>query len=94
MGRKITNLHGNTYEVVSWKSFPAFPSFKNVVRMSYNKDIITGRIVNFVETTENIYGVEYNQAYNLSILLRLKFISYNEKFDLRKSYIRGNHFHS
>jgi hypothetical protein len=92
--RKVTNLHGNTYEVVSWKFYPAFPSFKHVVTMSMDKDIISGKLVNFVKTTQNVYMVEYNQAYNLMVLFKLKFISYNEKLDLRKSYIRGNRYHS
>lgn len=92
---KITDLHGNTYKLGDYTLEYNFPKFGDYKFGVYTKDIITGKIINIVTChSGNIYGIKYSIAYGLYVVYRLKFISHDDKLDIRKAYLHGNKHHA
>lgn len=94
---KIKDLHGNTYELRDYRLRFTFPEFTGITvkSISFNRDVITGRIMDIVETARSrYYAIFYLRHLNLYIKCDLIKISYNPLEDIRKGYLHGNKYHS
>lgn len=91
----IEDLHGNTYR--KGKGFHIrvlYPKFAKYLQSSYTKDIYTNTKFNLVKTEKNLYAIFQVPETKCYVQYRLTILSYNELHDIRKSYIRGNIYHS
>lgn len=90
----VTNLHGDTYEIRGWRLHTSFPHF-DVLHKSMNRDVTRKESAIFLQTIKGKwYMAKHSEVYNLWIFYRLKHSSYNELWDLRKSYLKGNKYHA
>ena len=94
MERIVTNMHGYTFKVRSWKVYTSFPHLEDRVKMAMDKDSRTGQSITSIYTPNKYYMAVQSKPYGLWILYKLKYISYNELEDIRKSHLHGNRYHS
>lgn len=94
MGRIITNLHGYTFKVRSWKIYTSFPHLEDCVKIVMDKDSRTGQSITSIYTPKRYYMAVQSKPYGLYILYRLKYLKYNELEDIRRSHLHGNKYHS
>ena len=94
MERIVTNMHGYTFKVRSWKVYTSFHHLEDCVKMVMDKDSRTGQSITFIYTPKKYYMAVHSKPYGLWILYKLKYISYNELEDIRKSHLHGNRYHS
>lgn len=91
----ITDLHGNTYKLGDFKLSLEYPKFPNYKFGVYTRDIISNTIVIITSCTDGkVYMTKYLSYCKLFVVFELNHISYNEKYDIRKSYIHGNKYHA
>lgn len=93
-GRLITNMHGLTLKVVSWRFYLSFPHLEGCTQLVMDRDSRTGQYITSIYTDKEYYMATYNPYYDLWVLYHLKYINYNELEDIRKSYIHDNKYHS
>ena len=93
---RIKDLHGNIYELREYKLMFTFPEFTGITvkSISFNRDTITGRIMNIVETNNKHYAIFHLSHLGLYIKYQLTKIGYNPLEDIRKGYLHGNKYHS
>lgn len=94
MERIVTNMHGYTFKVMSWKIYTSFPHLEDCIKITMDKDSKTGQSITSIYTPKKYYMVVQSKPYRLWILYKLKYISYNELEDIRKSHLHGNRYHS
>lgn len=94
MERIVTNMHGYTFKVRSWKVYTSFLHLEDCVKMAMDRDSKTGQSITFIYTPKKYYMAVHSKPYGLWILYNLKYISYNELEDIRKSHLHGNRYHS
>lgn len=94
MERIVTNMHGYTLKVRSWKIYTSFPHLEDCVKMAMDRDSRTGQSITSIYTPKKYYMAVHSNHYGLWILYKLKYISYNELEDIRKSHLHGNSYHS
>ena len=94
MERIVTNMHGYTFKVRSWKVYTSFPHLEGCVKMAMDKDSRTGQYITSIYTPKKYYMAVQSRPYRLWVLYKLKYISYNELEDIRKSHLHGNRYHS
>lgn len=90
----VTNMHGYTFKVRSWKVYTSFPHLEECVKIVMDKDSRTDQYITSIYTPKNYYIAVQSKPYELWILYKLKYISYNELEDIRKSHLHGNRYHS
>lgn len=94
MERIVTNLHGYTFKVRSWKIYASFPHLEDCVKIVMDKDSRTGQSITSIYTPKRYYMAVQSKPYGLYILYRLKYLKYNELEDIRRSHLHGNKYHS
>ena len=94
MERIVTNMHGYTFKVRSWKVYTSFHHLEDCVKMAMDRDSRTGQSITFIYTPKEYYMAVLSKPYGLWVLYKLKYISYNELEDIRKSHLHGNRYHS
>lgn len=94
MERIVTNMHGYTFKVRSWKIYTSFPHLEGCVKMAMDRYSRTGQSIISIYTPKNYYMAVQSRLYGLWVLYKLKYISYNELEDIRKSHLHGNRYHS
>lgn len=94
MERIVTNMHGYTFKVRRWKIYTSFPHLEDCVKMVMDRDSRTDQSITSIYTPKKYYMAVRSKPYRLWILYKLKYISYNELEDIRKSHLHGNRYHS
>ena len=94
MERIITNMHGYNLKVIGWKICTSFPHLEDCVKMAMDRYSRTGPSITSIYTPKKYYMAVRSKPYRLWVLYKLKYISYNELEDIRKSHLHGNHYHS
>ena len=94
MERIVTNMHGYTFKVRRWKIYTSFPHPEDCVKMVMDRDSRTDQSITSIYTPKKYYMAVRSKPYRLWVLYKLKYISYNELEDIRKSYLHGNRYHS
>ena len=94
MERIVTNMHGYTFKVRRWKIYTSFPHLEDCVKMVMDRDSRTDQSITSIYTHKKYYMAVRSKPYRLWVLYKLKYISYNELEDIRKSYLHGNRYHS
>lgn len=94
MERIVTNMHGYTFKVRRWKIYTSFPHLEDCVKMVMDRDSRTDQSITSIYTPKKYYMAVRSKPYRLWVLYKLKYISYNELEDIRKSYLHGNRYHS
>lgn len=94
MERIVTNLHGYTFKVRSWKIYTSFPHLEDCVKIVMDKDSRTGQSITSIYTPKRYYMAVQSKPYRFYVLYRLKYLKYNELEDIRRSHLHGNKYHS
>lgn len=94
MERIVTNMHGYTFKVRRWKIYTSFPHLEDCVKMVMDRDSRTDQPITSIYTPKKYYMAVRSKPYRLWVLYKLKYISYNELEDIRKSHLHGNRYHS
>ena len=94
MERIVTNMHGYTFKVRRLKIYTSFPHLEDCVKMVMDRDSRTDQSITSIYTPKKYYMAVRSKPYRLWVLYKLKYISYNELEDIRKSYLHGNRYHS
>ena len=94
MERIVTNMHGYTFKVRRWKIYTSFPHLEDCVKMVMDRDSRTDQSITSIYTPKKYYMAVRSKPYGLWGLYKLKYISYNELEDIRKSHLHGNRYHS
>ena len=94
MERIVTNMHGYTLKVMGWKICTSFPHLEDCIKITKDKDSKTGQYITSIYTPKEYYMAVLSKPYGLWVLYKLKYISYNELEDIRKSHLHGNRYHS
>lgn len=94
MERIVTNMHGYTFKVRRWKIYTSFPHLEDCVKMVMDRDSRTDQSITSIYTPKKYYMAVRSKPYRLWVLYKLKYISYNELEDIRKSHLHGNRYHS
>lgn len=90
----ITDLHGNTYKLGDFQLSLEFPKLLNYEIRAFTKNVKEGTPMNIISDGKHTFMVKYLMYCNLYVVYKLKFVSYNRKMDIRKSYEHGNKYHA
>lgn len=92
----IKDLHGNTYKLGDYELFLEFPRFEGipVYNHVFTRDVITGTLLNILDTENGFYAVAYSSYIKMYIQYKIYHLSYNILEDLRQSHLHGNKYHS
>lgn len=91
--RIITNMHGLTLEIVKWEFILDLPNLEGDTFVM-DRDSRTGQSITSIYKDDQYQMAIYNPLYDVWVLCNLKYLSYNELEDIRKSYLHGNRYHS